>query len=540
MCRSKIFLISISLLLVIVCRPAVAQDDDMKSFDMKKIEKKAYEKYITQNNHKDYRFTDDTTIAADTIIAGNVIVVSGDLRVEGQIDGDVLVIWGNAEMQPGSVVNGNVTCVNGRIRQEAKSEVHGNQIETKAKNLVRMEDEETDFDDEASRDDFRFDNFMNRHARAYSTLPLNEIDDTILMRYNRVQGPFLGVSIPKSIRGKYNIFNMHGFGGYGFKEKKWRYELGIDRWLFNQKNYRFELGGKFYDLTDTKDTWIINPTENSLAAFFIHEDFQDFYRRKGFEFHTSQNLTIFFKGTLTYRSDKYESLDKNTDWALFGGKKKFRANPIIDNGTMNSLIGELYFDTRDNKDLPRSGWFGLFSAENSNSQLKSDFSFVQYCFELRRYQRLDRYERIDLRLKAVTSQGEVPKQKRYQLGGIGTLNGLRYKELKGDASNFGGDRLLLANIEYNISPRLFRTNLGFIDNLRYILFFEIGNVWQRADVSTDDAWNKGYSHLRWHDFKSDFGIAFTTWSEKFRVSVARRTDTGKDPFVLTFRITKPF
>ena len=86
--------------------------------------------------------------------------------------------------------------------------------------------------------------------------------------------------------------------------------------------------------------------------------------------------------------------------------------------------------------------------EMSNSDLRSDFSFNQYVLELRHYLPISRNERLDLRFKAGSAEGTLPFQKLFELGGISTLRGFEYKE-------FVGDRLLLANIEYNLSPSIF-------------------------------------------------------------------------------------
>jgi len=516
---------------------AVAQSGDADTYDipLEKIEKQAVKKYFGDSDAKIFRYEKSTTINSGEEIQGNVLVVSGDLKVRGKIYGNVLVLLGDVKIMPGAEVHGNITCVNGRIMQRDSSMVSGNQTETKVKNLFPYRAWEKKYFVTADPQNYRF-----GYRRPYSTLPLNPGHKALILNYNRVEGLFLGMAFPKKITGKYNYFNLHGFAGYGFQLKKWRYELAVDRWLFSQKDFRFEIGGRIYDLTDTHDDWLITPLENSLAAFFLHDDYQNYFRRRGYELHASQNLTIYFKGLLAYRSDKYNSLQKNTDWALFGGKKKFAENPGIDEGDMRSLYGELYLDTRDNIELPRRGWFARLGMETSNSKLRSDYSFNQYEFEIRRYQPITRFDRLDIRLKAATSEGSVPLQKQYQLGGISTLRGFAYKALHGGEGYYGGDRMLLANIDYNLNPKIIGTNFLFFDNLRYILFFDVGNVWMREQVSSKDGWSEGFDWLKLNDLKSDLGVAFTSWSGRFRLSIAKRLDTGKEPFRVTVRLTKPF
>ena len=508
------------------------QADSLHSF-ASEIEQRAAEKYFCEPGLPLFRYEGQTKIDPDESINGNVLVVDGDLQIRGQIQGDVLVLDGDVSVKSGARVNGNITSINGVIRQSKKSTVSGNQLETHEQNLFSYKE----WDDESES---LINNYHSRHYGPYSTLPVRNVDESVILSFNRVQGMFIGYAIPKKITGKYSFLSVHGFGGYGFKEKAWRYEVGADRWLFNKTDYRFELGAKIYDLTDTRDNWLITSWENSLAAALLHRDYQDYYRRSGYEFHASQNLSIFFKGTLAFRNDDYASVKRNTNWSLFAKNRVFRDNPAISEGNMRSLYGELYFDNRNNIERPTSGWYAKLGVETSNSKLNSDFSFNQYVFELRRYQPLGRYERMDMRVKLATSEGTLPLQKLYQLGGVGSLRGFSYKSVHGGSGAFGGDRMLLANMEYNLSPKTFGFDFLFFDDLRYILFADAGNVWNRSEVSAENNWAAGFSQLKLNDIKSDIGLAISSASGDARLSIAKRTDTNINPIVVTFRLSKPF
>ena len=485
-------------------------------------------KYIKNSTFQTYRYYEDHIIHNYETIDGNVTVVHGDLTIRGQVEGDVVVIYGDIIVESNSEIMGNVTSIGGSIEQIESSIVRGNQIETSPRNVFRNIGYSEKYKYEY--DDNNFDSWHNSYQYQYSTLPMWPLEDQFLVRYNRVQGLFLGLEFPKSIANKYSIISLHGFGGYGFKEKAWRYQIGIDRYFFNRTSYRFEIGANVHDLTDTRDDWLITPLENSLASFLIHEDFQDFYRRHGYEIHFSQNWSIYLKGTLAYRNDRYNSVSKNVDWALFGGDKKFRINPGIDDGNMRSLYGELYLDTRNNHDTPRRGWYGKLSMEMSNSDLRSDFYFNQYILELRHYLPISRNERLDLRLKVGTAEGDLPVQKLFELGGISTLRGFKYKE-------YAGDRLLLTNIEYNLSPSIFSRDFFLFDDIRLIFFTDIGSAWFSNDNSK---FSDGFENLKFNSLKSNIGIAFSNWDGTVRLNIAKRTDSNKDPMMLTFRIAKPF
>jgi outer membrane protein assembly factor BamA len=118
----------------------------------------------------------------------------------------------------------------------------------------------------------------------------------------------------------------------------------------------------------------------------------------------------------------------------------------------------------------------------------------------------------------------------FELGGLSSLRGFSFKE-------FVGDRLILANIEYNFSPAAFKRDILFLDDFRLILFSDIGKAWFAKDNSN---FTNGFEQLTWHSLKSNLGFALTDWQGRIRLNIAKRTDTNRDPWEITFRIAKPF
>ncbi|NLG50421.1 MAG: polymer-forming cytoskeletal protein [Chloroflexi bacterium] len=64
----------------------------------------------------------------DTLVHGNVAILGGEGRFEGQINGDVVVMGGSVELMSTAVVNGDLV-VFGRLRRYAGSQVHGSVVE---------------------------------------------------------------------------------------------------------------------------------------------------------------------------------------------------------------------------------------------------------------------------------------------------------------------------------------------------------------------------------------------------------------------------
>ena len=370
---------------------------------------------------------------------------------------------------------------------------------------------------------------------------LDKDDDTgLLLRYNRVEGLFVGAQLNRArwYRLDYNVA-LWGHGGYGFSSKAWRYQLGLERLLRIERNVFFALGGEVHDLTETQDDWIIPTSENSLAAFLIKEDFRDYYRRQGYSAYLEQNLGSKLILHAEYRDDELFNVPAEpaertaTNWSLFGGRKVFRPNPLIDEGRYRGALGRLVLDTRDDETVPDEGWYVQAQAEFYGGKVSSDYEFDRFILDVRRYQPLGYGENLDIRLRAGTSRAALPTQFLFDLGGISTLRGRRFKA-------FTGNRMVLANLEYRIraDSRIFSDfPLDLFGGMNLILFVDAGRAWF---CDRPDRFDRGFRDLKWSDLKTDVGIAITDRHGKVRLNVARATDSGSAPLVVTFRLNRPF
>lgn len=351
------------------------------------------------------------------------------------------------------------------------------------------------------------------------------------IRYNRVEGLFLGVKFPRERWRWYPSPLLYGFAGYGFQSKKWRGQIGIERG-FLPEEHRFLIGAEAHDLTDTEDHWIIPTDENSLAAILFREDFHDFFRRVGFSVYLNQNITQHLNLRAEYREDRFESMEGNPNcWALFGGKKKFRENPPVDPGKVREIVGRISIDTRDRSRGLRRGWVIQLMGEFARDSFDSDFNYSRYIFDLRRYQPLGFDEGLSFRLRIGTADAPLPLQKLFDLGGISTLRGYKFKE-------FTGDRMVLANLEYHFSlDRPWVSGLWIFDEFDLILFLDTGIAWFTSRPSSPVS---SFDELNFSKLKTGIGIALTNEDGDVRLNFAKRTDVGGAPLVVTFRINRPF
>lgn len=358
-------------------------------------------------------------------------------------------------------------------------------------------------------------------------------------RYNRVEGLYLGMAVD----GEYWRYRrpaspfVFGSAGYAFAAKELEYQIGLEQGF--TRDARFALGVEYHRLIDSPDKWIIGDEENSLAAAFLKEDFMDYYLREGGSVYLTQRLFDDLQFKAAYTVEALDSLERNASWALFGKGKKFRDNPAMDAGDLKSVGALLTLDTRNNRRRTTRGWFAQLAYETAGAGIGGDWEYDRLMADIRRYQSLGFDQGIDIRLRVGTATGMLPWQKSYQLGGISTTRGFRYKSASGGALMRGGNRMILGQIEYRLGEGHMPQDidLGLFELFNFIVFADAGWV---GFVDEEQGLFEGFEELDWSDFQSDVGIALANRSGSVRIEVARRTDTNHKPFRFYFRISRPF
>ncbi len=472
-------------------------------------------------------FDGDKIIEDGETIEANVVVKAGDLTVYGTITGDVLVVGGTLYVKDGGTIKGNARVINGDIVKEDNGIVEGYMDKTSA-----------------STAGYRFD--KGRFARSGYRFDAKWVDemtnlDNFIYRFNRVEGHFFGLGSEKKYYWDgYRRFTVYGSVGWGAKSHRWRYNLGVARQFLvtsaSNGGGILEVGAEGYSLTDSKDRWIISTNENTAAALFIHEDFRDYFGREGFSVHTGyytrfDDITAQLK--FAYVLDKYSSLEKRTEWSIFGGRKVFRPNPMIDEGRMRSFVITPGFSTTTRTSYGEEGWSMFGTAEFSDKRYGSDFSFSQMIADIRRYQPLSRFDNFNIRLRVGTSAGKLPVQKIFEFGGLSSLHGRPFKSEI-------GNRMILLNAEYIVNGD-FLHELDFWPSwvLRHVNFIVLSDAGLMRNVPRGSGWTDGFENIRLSEFKHDIGVGLSNRNGSFRIGFVWRTDINA-PGKLFFRFKRPF
>lgn len=362
-------------------------------------------------------------------------------------------------------------------------------------------------------------NNSNALYSVYPNLPM--------IHYNRVDALFLGISqermqwyhdddwlgIPD--------MQLHGLLGYSTGQKEWQYSIGLEK-LLGSRNY-FMIGGQFHDATSTDDQWRVGLTETTLTSFMGGYDFLDYYKQKGWGVYMLARSKRYFEGGIAFSDDRFNSLQKETNWALFGAGDRYRVNPPIDfqNGVPvdEANISALSVSASFNpKRLVLSKNFtfslnGLAEFADPGVGRTSDFNYSKYTAELISYLNFEPGGVLKYRLRMSSITGEAPRFKQLYLGGVGTMRALPFKSMG------PGNQMLLSNAELQFgSPMHSSGDWIDFDDFYFTMFLDSG--WTDLDTGllNSNAPLSGFDRFSFDELKHNGGIGIGSSLLRFELA----------------------
>jgi len=362
-----------------------------------------------------------------------------------------------------------------------------------------------------------------------------------MSHFNRVEGLFLDLGLTLRPEGAPGL-RLFGDVGYGFKNEKGqrvRWNAGIRKDFTNSTfTNRLSVGLHAFRQVYSQDQWFASTTENSLAGIFLKEDFMDFVGRKGGMVYGEYRFLQQHIVRAEIATYDYEPLKMNTNWSLFGGNKRFPANPRplgpypYVEGRENVFRLMAAFDWRDNPVFPIIGWY----VEGIVEKTTDDFSTTGLFLTVKRHQPTFGEQRLQAKVVFGSRQGSFAYQHLMSLGGIGSMRGFREKE-------FVGNRFLFGTFNYTFGQALLRrVPLHFVplwDTLALGVFADAGWAWI-ADPNDADAGLFDLGGAGLDDLRSDVGLSLVVSEGLLRVDFAKRTDRGNNDWRVTFRILDKF
>jgi outer membrane protein assembly factor BamA len=284
------------------------------------------------------------------------------------------------------------------------------------------------------------------------------------------------------------------------------YALGFERPLFGDR--KLYLGGELHDLTATDDAWQVSSAEASLAAFGPRKSFRDYYRRRGVQINAAFRVHPRAELLMAWRGERQEQLTAETDFSIWNDDEPFRPNLAARNGRLRAIVIGASVDgdgfdreslessyrrhqletpfgarlntpegNRDRASMWRVDWTSEISTPGT---LGSDFDFRRHIVTGRARLQLSPHQDFGVRAIGGWSDGALPPQRQFAIGGIGSVHGYEFKEQI-------GDRLALVNLEYSLGWRNNFEVVGFFDAGRA----DSGRVIPLAQTVAPSAWLKG-------------------------------------------------
>ncbi|MGD8395149.1 MAG: BamA/TamA family outer membrane protein [Candidatus Eiseniibacteriota bacterium] len=343
-----------------------------------------------------------------------------------------------------------------------------------------------------------------------------ELDDGIEGSFNidfqRVDGLTFGL-----------MQRLYGTGPYGpeltLREAR-AFHRG--RWLFGAEFEQpiipdhLTIGGGFFRRTTPfsgLDREIVNDEENLLAALLVKEDYRDYYEDEGVQVFLKQRFGRRTTAQATVLRSKHTALVNNTRTSLTRWGEDFRLNPAADEGNLRALRFQVEYDTRPSHREPTMAEWYRVEWERADGGMGGDFDYGRFLADLRQYVRTSPGQQLSWRLiYGTTRTGDLPVQKRFAIGGIGTLRAHNYKE-------FTGDEVLLGNLEYS-----FDLDRDF----EAIVFLDTGATAERN------------ASIRDRRFALDGGFGFGFHGERAAVYLARDLREPDADLRLSFRLSSTF
>lgn len=468
------------------------------------------------------RFAGEARIARDTELRGDAAILNGPLVVEGALVGRILVVNGNAILEPGARVTGDLIVVGGDIEGAEYAVVDGELIVYREPLAYRRVGELIHAEPPVPI----------AGVSAGREFPFGRTSFSVAMAgaYNRVEGLPIGFG-PRVSFGHSNPTVLEATliyrtaGGFTLDEGQLGHVVRAEQFLGGHGRVR--MGALHRSEVVPIETNGLTDTESSLATFLLHRDYRDRFDRSGWSAYlrwTNERRAL--DATLAYREEKHDTRAAMSPWTFIDNGEPFRPQPMVGEGSLRSLAFELQHDSRNEVRDPSSGWWIRFGTEQglggrmavrvrpdgaggvTNDPWEVDERFSALSLDARRYLRLGPLTRVALRAWTAGSLdgGPLPPQRQHALGGEGSMPGFQLfrfdcgarvatAAFNNDSIPFfpyyGCDRVVLAQASVErtlpfVRPlgRSLGLDFDFGSEPALALFADIGRAWNEEGALT--------------------------------------------------------
>ena len=517
-------------------------------------------------------------VEASREVAGDIGVSGGVLTISGHVGGRVVAINASVRLTSGARVDGDVLVVGGTVDGRELAVVGGSIRAYRSRlDVERVGDRmERPPDDESGR-------WWQRHERwrdrGWSSLRLVSAHT-----YNRVEGlPIIfGPSFGRDL----------GWGRLsGEASGIWRTAQGF-AWNSDVVGHAVKaelqfglrrgvrVGARQFDRVQPVEDWQLSDEEVGLSSVLLHRDFRDYFNAHGGTLYASLFRGSAFDATLGYSDQRWGDRRTRDPWTLFRNDEAWRENPVLDEGTFHLLTGTLRYDTRNDEGHPWSGWYILGDYEygtgaiarygNASTGVRAQTvdgltTYDRLFVDVRRYNRIAPGAQLNLRLVAGgwLSGDDLPLQRRFSLGGPGSMPGFDFRRTAGtpdvwqcSTATLPGaplgtpaqcERFAMAQVEYRgdmhfdlfgvLDEERDRRRAGWGRGTEWVVFADAGRGWLVGPADGGLSYAKG-SLPGLSTFRTDIGLGIVL--DNVGVYVAKSLSNGSEPINIFVRLRPRF
>jgi hypothetical protein len=369
----------------------------------------------------------------------------------------------------------------------------------------------------ANEEGLDFDDLLE--AGPYNSSPLYGLYPNLpMIHFNRVDALFLGIREERmqwqeesEFLGIPNI-HPHGMIGYSTGLSEWQYALGLEKFIGKKKHVI--LGTEYHNATSTDDYWRAGLNETSLTSFLAGHDYLDYYKQRGWGTYLLFRTNRLFEGGIAYSTDRFSSLQMQTEWALFGSGGRLRPNPPVEqtNGVredtldISSIALSASFNPKRLLLSPAVSFSTTGTVEFGDPGIGvSDYSYTKYVAEAVTHINFEPGSVLKYRLRAGSITGDAPSMKEFQLGAVGSLRALPYKALP--SGRLGDNQMLLSNAEVQFgAPQFGDSDWIDSDDFYISIFLDSGWTSHSSDLENSNSPFTGFSDFRFSDLEHSGGF----------------------------------
>jgi len=514
-------------------------------------------------------------VAAERTIEGDVAVLNGPVRVAGRITGTLVAINADVRLAPGASL-GALIVVGGTIAGREGATVHGEVLRQPELLRYRLADGRLVADAEPAYEEAWWKRRPRRRAVPPDDRSWRDLTFTSAHTYNRVEGLPIVVGPRIHQVTNWGRFTLDAFGIMRTAGPvRWNREtLGHDVTSELQLGRKLGLGvgGRTFDIVEAVEPWQMDDAESGLAAFALHRDFRDYYRRHGGQGFVKLHAGVDADLTFSLGDERWQSAPERDPISLLRSDEPWRLNPYMDEGTIHLATTRLRVDTRGGESALWGGWYLDAQIERGTGRLErdpglltvipfpEDVAYTRGFLDARRYTRLAPDASLNLRF--VTggwmAGDRLPMERRLSVGGPATLPGYDFRRtwrVDPDVLTCGGtnlpgapalcDRVMLFQAEFRGDFHMgwVRNDArddwwrpGFNRHAAWVLFADAGRGWNVGAPGATTYAKDDLPPLA--TFRTDVGAGLDFGS--FGVYLAKATSTAREPMNVIVRLRHRF